>query len=104
MRAFLQVVSIFSIAIGMGLVIGGNVYLGDSSRDMGQQMRAFAMNDRDDDRRAFGAALFGTGGAFLTLGTLGLVVPWGNALIYGRRSTEGGVANPMKERLDASLE
>jgi hypothetical protein len=103
MRTFLQVISIFAIALRMGLVIGGNVYLGDSSRDVGQQMRAITMNDRDDGRRSFGAALFGTGASFLTLGTLGLVVPWGNALIHGRRSVVDG-GKSIKEKSDSSLE
>ena len=47
---------------------------------------------------------YGFGSAFLTLGILGLVIPWVNVLVYGRRkavaeaptnpASSGGVVGP----------
>jgi hypothetical protein len=96
MRIFLQIVSVLFIAIGVGLLVAGRsaqpAFGVDSS---GDPMRAQAWSAHNAEFYVtLAVVLKGTGAGFLTLGILGLLVPWANTLIYNRRTTPDQVYSP----------
>jgi hypothetical protein len=86
MRGFLQAICVFAIALGAGLFATGN-YLEPriDPSNVAEFSRFFQY--RNDERIA-SSVLRGCGIGFMTLGVLGLVVPWINVLVYRQRRAE----------------
>ena len=88
MRMILQIGCILAIALGVGLIVAGAVHTtADQPKDVGQAVRSLQRSNSqvEEDRRMV-TGFFGFGSGFLTLGTLGLVIPWVNVLVHGRRT------------------
>jgi hypothetical protein len=89
MRTTAQIISVCAIAVGVGLLVGGITINPDNVQDVGELAQALRRPSREfDNYRELSAVLKGIGAAFLALGTLGLVVPWANVLVYGRRTID----------------
>ena len=90
MRVIAQVVSVCAIALGMGLLVGGiTIDPANRVQDLSELARTLNQSEREIAfYRELSAALKGVGAAFLTLGAFGLLVPWANILVYGRRNEE----------------
>jgi hypothetical protein len=90
MRVIAQIISVCAIALGMGLLVGG-ITIDPSNRlqDLSELARTLNQSEREIAfYRDLSAALKGVGATFLTLGAFGLLVPWANVLVYGRRPNE----------------
>jgi hypothetical protein len=83
MRGFLQAVCVFSIALGAGLFTTGN-YL-EPRIDPGNIAEFSRFLQYRNDERIASSVLRGCGIGFITLGVLGLVVPWINAFVFRQR-------------------
>ena len=96
MRVFGQIVSVFAIALGTGLLVAGSSLNPVVRLDnVGQVVRSLEWSARDAEfYHSLAAGLKGPGAAFLTLGIVGLVVPWVNVLVYRRRATSPGPVTP----------
>src|ERR1700676_3033748 len=90
MRGFLQVVCVMAIALGAGLFAFGNYYeprldLNDPAK-IANYMNDYGRAGSGDRIAASLARGFGIG--FMTLGVLGLAVPWVNLLLLRKRERE----------------
>lgn len=90
-----QIVSVLAVALGTGLLVAGCAVSPAPRVDsVGQTVHALERAARDAEFfHELAAWLKGFGAGFLTLGILGLVVPWANVLVYGRR---GGATPPAE--------
>jgi len=90
MRGFLQIVSVLVIALGVGLFAFGSYYeprfdLNDPAK-LANYMQDYG---RPDSRVRLTSSLTrGFGIGFMTLGVLGLTVPWVNVLLLRKRERE----------------
>jgi hypothetical protein len=93
-----QIASVLAVAIGVGLLVAGNsVEPVPLVGSVGQAVHSLERWARDAESfHELAAWLKGFGAGFLTLGILGLVVPWANALVYGRRGGAPPAAEPVK--------
>lgn len=98
MRAGVQLVSILAFSIGMGLLIGGRSINPEPRGDhVVQAIQAVQRHDRNYEfYRDLSSGLKGAGAALLTLGSLGLIVPWVNILIDRRDAVS---SHPRHSRL-----
>lgn len=86
MRGILQAICVFAIALGAGLFATGN-YL-QPPIDPGNLADISRFLQYRNDERIASSVLRGCGIGFMTLGVLGLVVPWINALVFRQRRPE----------------
>jgi len=96
-RFIIQIVSVVAIALGVGLLVAGSSINPVASGDNVEQfVLAMEMSGREAEfYHQLAMTLKGTGAGFLTLGVLGLLVPWANVLVYGPRdvSDEGAASD-----------
>ena len=87
MRVIGQIVSVFAMALGIGLLVAGSMIDPVLRADnVGQMVSTLEMSARDAEfYRNLAVGLMGFGAGFLTLGILGVVVPWANVAVYGQR-------------------
>lgn len=74
---FSQIISMLAIALGVAFLVAGS----SLSPSFPNEMAAMAQNFGRNVSPEVPAFLKGIGAGFLTLGLLGLVVPWVNVLI-----------------------
>ena len=94
MRRFAQAVCVLAIAIGSGLFSFGR-YL-EPQIDLKNPVEvAHLLSDyRAADQHFTASVCSGVGIGFLTLGTLGLVVPWINALMRKASGPQPSLSEP----------
>jgi len=87
MRVLFQLAGIVSVALGVGMIVAGCNYSSDlhaNGKDLTKLVPQTANEIRDV--RYTSTVLLGFGSGFLTVGLLGLIVPWINSCVYRRRS------------------
>ncbi len=86
MRIIAQVISVILIAVGVGLLVaGGSLTPATQMNLVDQAISSAHRSSRDVEFVHHLAIAFkGFGACFLTLGVLGLLVPWANVLFFGR--------------------
>jgi hypothetical protein len=83
MRGVLQAACVVAIALGAGLfAYGSYVEPRNDPSNLAEFSRLF---DRPRDDRITSSAWRGFGVGFMTLGVLGLAVPWINVLVFRQR-------------------
>lgn len=88
-RGISQFLSAFAIAAGIGLLVAGSsLYPCVPPHDIGQALSSLRWSARDAQLSLeLAASLKGSGAGVLTLGILGLVIPWVNTLMANRKPT-----------------
>jgi hypothetical protein len=94
-RTFVQAICILAIALGAGL-FGFGAYVRPDPTNL-VLMQQF---NRVEDTHMIAASTTGAGIGFMTLGGLGLAVPWINFLINRSRPAE--TADPVAGQISAS--
>lgn len=87
MRGVLQLISAFLVALGIGLIVAGDTArptLAVNNLNPGTQTVHVEFPGRSDFYFGLAIALNGFGAGFLTLGSIGLVLPFINALAVRR--------------------
>lgn len=84
----LQVLSSFAIALGAGLFVAGNsLYPLPLVNDLGQVISSQGWQGRNmQSTHEIASTLKGSGVGIMILGILGVLIPWLNALIHGRKT------------------
>lgn len=83
MKAFLQFISCLCLAFGLALIVAGMSFQSPSS--LSEQLNRMVQPDSQPTTRETARAVCtGLGAGFATIGTLGLAVPWINALVRNR--------------------
>jgi MFS family permease len=97
-RVIGQIVSVFAVALGVGLLVAGSMIDPVLRADNLDQIVATLERSANEVEfyRNLTAGLIGIGAASLTLGILGLVVPWANVVVYGRRAGALPKSEPAK--------
>jgi hypothetical protein len=94
-RAFIQGICVLAIALGAGLFGFGSYARPDATN-----MVIMQQFNRVEDTHLMSAATTGAGIGFMTLGSLGLAVPWINFLVS--RSRAAGAHEPVAGQISAS--
>ena len=83
MRQLIQAVSVFVIAVGIGMLVAGSAARPTMQvLELGNGRAEFSMSTRDAEFfHGLSVGLNGFGAGFLTLGLLAPLVPWANILV-----------------------
>lgn len=106
MRFLIQSASVLAIAVGVGMLVAGSTaapYLLVTAEN-GQQMALATSNLRGEFYHGLAIGLKGFGSGFLTLGVLGLVLPWIDVIINALRPPPRNVDGAMREQSLSSAE
>jgi len=89
-RDIIQIVSVAALALGAGLfAFGRHLDPPLISGDAAAVAQSFASHEDDDERLWSASVACGTGIGFMTLGALGLAVPWINTLVAKQHERAG---------------
>ena len=95
---FVQVLSVVAVGVGVGMLVAGST--ADPTVQVEEMGEYFGPSHLSSYEARFyhdlAIALKGCGAGFLSLGLLGLFVPWINALLNGRRRSTTAASPPAE--------